>query len=168
MDFMDKKTIPPCIRHRDEVNCWQPDGDTAGKYNGAPPPQEVFIMARINVNELNNRVNELDAKMDKIIALLNNSADAPVAKTRNSGTVKGSHKSHKADSKAATTMAVNVVDGAGRGAGKKFIAVTFDGKPSDKIREELKAHGFKYFAPNKVWSIKYTAGAKAFAESLMT
>lgn len=122
-------------------------------------------MSRITVSELNERVNQLDDKMNQIIELLQNNSTVPAVKNR--GSVKGSHQSKKADTKAASTMTVNVVDGKGRGEGKKFLAVTFDGKPSDGIRQALKGAGFRYFAPDKCWSIKYSKDAETLAHSLM-
>ena len=80
-------------------------------------------------------------------------------KPEKSGTVK--------HSKNATKCAVSVVDGKGKGAGRKFIEVTFDGKPSEKVLFTLKGNDFRYFAPTKTWSAAHTEKRLKAVEALM-
>lgn len=122
-------------------------------------------MARTTVKELENRINTMENKLDKLIDLFSNSSNGATAKApKNSGTVKGSKKTA---TKSATKVEITVVDGTGKGEGKKFINLVFDGKPSDKVRETMKANGFHYFAKNSVWSASHTDKHMKVAQSLI-
>ena len=103
---------------------------------------------------------EIDNGIKAILEALNGATPTPKSTPKKTeGKVKNSKK--------ATTCKYEVVDGQGRGQGKKFVQITFDGKPSDKVLESLKSHGFKYFAPTKVWSCLHTDARVKFAESLI-
>ena len=123
---------------------------------------------KITVNELNEKVVALEARIDaideKLDKLLNKFDSVPTPQEapeapKNSGTVKNSKK--------ATKMDVTVEDGKGKGAGKKFIKVVFDGKPGDKVLETLKLNGFKYFFQDKSWSTSFSDKKLAIAQSLI-
>ena len=125
------------------------------------------MATKITVKELNERMNTMEATLSEIVKTLNSLNEAVNSKgstpksksTKTEGKVKNSKK--------ATTCKYEVVDGQGKGQGKKFIQITFDGKPSDKVLESLKSHGFKYFAPTKVWSSLHTDAKVKFAESII-
>lgn len=125
------------------------------------------MATKITVKELNERMNTMEATLSEIVKTLNSLNEAVNAKgstpksksTKTEGKVKNSKK--------ATTCKYDVVEGQGKGQGKKFIQITFDGKPSDKVLESLKSHGFKYFAPTKVWSSLHTDAKVKFAESII-
>ena len=107
------------------------------------------------------RLDEIDKGIKSILEALNGKAPTPKGNPtpKTEGKVKNSKK--------ATTIKVDVVDGQGKGQGKKFINVVFDGRPSDKTLEVLKSNGFKYFAPTKVWSTLHTDKKLAVAQSLI-
>ena len=46
------------------------------------------------------------------------------------------------------------------------IEITFDGKPAENIREQLKAAGFRWHNKNKLWYAKQSAERLALAEAL--
>ena len=125
------------------------------------------MATKITVKELNERMNTMEATLSEIVKTLNSLNEAVNSKgstpksksTKTEGKVKNSKK--------ATTGKYEVVEGQGKGQGKKFIQITFDGKPSDKVLESLKSHGFKYFAPTKVWSSLHTDAKVKFAESII-
>ena len=125
------------------------------------------MATKITVKELNERMNTMEATLSEIVKTLNSLNEAVNSKgstpksksTKTEGKVKNSKK--------ATTCKYEVVEGQGKGQGKKFIQITFDGKPSDKVLESLKSHGFKYFAPTKVWSSLHTDAKVKFAESII-
>ena len=125
------------------------------------------MATKITVKELNERMNTMEETLSEIVKTLNSLNEAinskgstPKSKsTKTEGKVKNSKK--------ATTCKYEVVEGQGKGQGKKFIQITFDGKPSDKVLESLKSHGFKYFAPTKVWSSLHTDAKVKFAESII-
>lgn len=125
-------------------------------------------MAKITVNELNNKVTELeskmnaiDSKLDKLMGLLESQSTPKEASEapKNKGTVKNSKK--------ATKVEVTIEDGTGKGQGKKFIKVVFDGKPSDKVLETLKLNGFRYYFKDKSWSTAHTEKKLSVAQSLI-
>jgi hypothetical protein len=125
-------------------------------------------MAKITVNELNNKVTELeskmsaiDSKLDKLMGLLESQSTPKEASEapKNKGTVKNSKK--------ATKVEVTIEDGTGKGQGKKFVKVVFDGKPSEKTLETLKLNGFKYFFKDHSWSTLYTEKKLSVAQSLI-
>ena len=124
-------------------------------------------MAKTTIKELETRVTTMENTLSEIVNMLNSinesvngKGSTPKSKsTKTEGKVKNSKK--------ATTCKYEVVDGQGKGQGKKFVQITFDGKPSDKVLESLKSHGFKYFAPTKVWSSLHTDAKVKFAESLI-
>ena len=124
-------------------------------------------MAKTTIKELEARVTTMESTLSEIVNMLNSinesvngKGSTPKSKsTKTEGKVKNSKK--------ATTCKYEVVDGQGKGQGKKFVQITFDGKPSDKVLESLKSHGFKYFAPTKVWSSLHTDAKVKFAESLI-
>ena len=126
-----------------------------------------FIMAKTTIKELEERMVRVEERMDdidknikSILEAINGKGSTPKSKsTKTEGKVKNSKK--------ATTCKVEVVDGQGRGQGKKFIQVTFDGKPGDKTLETLKSNGFKYFAPTQVWSTIHTDAKLKVAKSLI-
>lgn len=112
------------------------------------------------INGMEERMNSIDSNIKLILEAINGNTPTPKSTPKKTeGKVKNSKK--------ATTVKVDVVDGQGRGQGKKFINVTFDGKPSDKTLEVLKSNGFKYFAPTKVWSTLHTDKKLAVAQSLI-
>ena len=112
------------------------------------------------MNKMDERINDIDNGIKAILEAINGKGSTPKSKpTKAEGKVKNSKK--------ATTIKVDVVEGQGRGQGKKFIQVVFDGKPSDKTLETLKSNGFKYFAPTKVWSTIHTDAKLAVAQSLI-
>ena len=116
------------------------------------------LEARINTME--ERMNSIDDNIRLILEAINGKASTPKSSPKKTeGKVKNSKK--------ATTIKVDVVDGQGKGQGKKFINVIFDGRPSDKTLEVLKSNGFKYFAPTKVWSTLHTDKKLAIAQSLI-
>lgn len=124
-------------------------------------------MAKTTVKELNERLNKVEAKMDAIDEKLNSIIERLEGTT---STPKSSPKKTEGkvkNSKKATTIKVDIVDGQGKGQGKKFIQVVFDGRPSDKTLEVLKSNGFKYFAPTKVWSTLHTDKKYEVAQSLI-
>ena len=128
------------------------------------------MATRITNKELNERVNNLEVKVNAIDEKLNRILDRlegniPEGKSSPKSTTKKSTKSSKASPKA-TKCEVTIEDGQGRGQGKKFIKIIFDGKPTDKELKSLKDNGFKYFAPNKSWSSIHTEAKMKFAESL--
>ena len=124
-------------------------------------------MAKTTIKELEARINGMEERMNSIddnikliLEAINGTTPTPKSSPKKTeGKVKNSKK--------ATTIKVDVVDGQGRGQGKKFINVIFDGRPSDKTLEVLKTNGFKYFAPTKVWSTLHTDKKLAVAQSLI-
>lgn len=124
-------------------------------------------MAKTTVKELEARINSMEERMNSIddnikliLEAINGNTPTPKSTPKKTeGKVKNSKK--------ATTIKVDVVDGQGRGQGKKFINVVFDGRPSDKTLEVLKTNGFKYFAPTKVWSTLHTDAKFKVAQSLI-
>lgn len=124
-------------------------------------------MAKTTIKELEARINGMEERMNSIddnikliLEAINGTTPTPKSSPKKTeGKVKNSKK--------ATTIKVDVVDGQGRGQGKKFINVIFDGRPSDKTLEVLKNNGFKYFAPTKVWSTLHTDKKLAVAQSLI-
>lgn len=126
-----------------------------------------FIMAKTTIKELEAKVNSMEERMNSIDSKLELLLEAINGKT---STPKSSPKKTEGkvkNSKKATTVKVDVVDGQGKGQGKKFIQVVFDGKPSDKTLEVLKSNGFKYFAPTKVWSTLHTDAKFKVAQSII-
>lgn len=123
------------------------------------------LEARVNkmendFSEMKSMLSEIVKNMSSINEAVNGKASTPKSKsTKTEGKVKNSKK--------ATTCKYEVVEGQGKGQGKKFVQITFDGKPSDKVLESLKSHGFKYFAPTKVWSTHHTDAKVEFAKSLI-
>ena len=121
----------------------------------------------VRMDKMENEFSEMRATLSEIVKTLNSLNEAVNSKgstpksksTKTEGKVKNSKK--------ATTCKYEVVEGQGKGQGKKFIQITFDGKPSDKVLESLKSHGFKYFAPTKVWSSLHTDAKVKFAESII-
>ena len=112
------------------------------------------------VNTMEERMNSIDDNIRLILEAINGKASTPKSSPKKTeGKVKNSKK--------ATTIKVDVVEGQGKGQGKKFINVVFDGRPSDKTLEVLKSNGFKYFAPTKVWSTLHTDKKLAIAQSLI-
>lgn len=112
------------------------------------------------VNSMEERMNSIDDNIKLILEAINGTTSTPKSSPKKTeGKVKNSKK--------ATTCKYEVVEGQGKGQGKKFVQITFDGKPSDKVLESLKSHGFKYFAPTKVWSSLHTDAKVKFAESLI-
>lgn len=112
------------------------------------------------VNSMEERMNSIDDNIKLILEAINGTTSTPKSSPKKTeGKVKNSKK--------ATTCKYEVVEGQGKGQGKKFIQITFDGKPSDKVLESLKSHGFKYFAPTKVWSSLHTDAKVKFAESII-
>lgn len=124
-------------------------------------------MAKTTIKELEARINGMEERMNSIDDNIKLILEAINGKT---STPKSSPKKTEGkvkNSKKATTIKVDVVDGQGKGQGKKFINVVFDGRPSDKTLEVLKSNGFKYFAPTKVWSTLHTDKKLAVAQSLI-
>lgn len=112
------------------------------------------------INGMEERMNSIDSNIKLILEAINGTTPTPKSSPKKTeGKVKNSKK--------ATTIKVDVVDGQGKGQGKKFINVVFDGRPSDKTLEVLKSNGFKYFAPTKVWSTLHTDKKLAVAQSLI-
>jgi hypothetical protein len=112
------------------------------------------------VNSMEEKMNSIDEKLNSIINRLEGTTSTPKSSPKKTeGKVKNSKK--------ATTCKYEVVEGQGKGQGKKFVQIIFDGKPSDKVLESLKSNGFKYFAPTKVWSTLHTDAKVKFAESLI-
>lgn len=112
------------------------------------------------VNSMEEKMNSIDEKLNSIINRLEGTTSTPKSSPKKTeGKVKNSKK--------ATTIKVDIVDGQGKGQGKKFINVVFDGRPSDKTLEVLKSNGFKYFAPTKVWSTRHTDEKYEVAQSLI-
>lgn len=112
------------------------------------------------INGMEERMNSIDDNIKLILEAINGSTPTPKSSPKKTeGKVKNSKK--------ATTVKVDVVEGQGKGQGKKFIQVVFDGKPSDKTLEVLKTNGFKYFAPTKVWSTLHTDKKFAVAQSII-
>ena len=112
------------------------------------------------INGMEERMNSIDDNIKLILEAINGTTPTPKSSPKKTeGKVKNSKK--------ATTIKVDVVDGQGKGQGKKFINVVFDGRPSDKTLEVLKTNGFKYFAPTKVWSTLHTDKKLAVAQSLI-
>ena len=106
------------------------------------------------------KMGEIDKGIKSILDAINGTTPTPKSSPKKTeGKVKNSKK--------ATTVKVDVVEGQGKGQGKKFIQVTFDGKPSDKTLEVLKSNGFKYFAPTKVWSTLHTDKKMTVAQSII-
>lgn len=127
-------------------------------------------MAKTTIKELEARMNEMeekmtsiDAKLDALLKAINGTTSTPKSSPKATPKTEGKVK----NSKKATTIKVDVVDGQGKGQGKKFINVVFDGRPSDKTLETLKSNGFKYFAPTKVWSTLHTDKKLEIAQSLI-
>lgn len=124
-------------------------------------------MAKTTIKELEARINDMEERMNSIddnikliLEAINGNTPTPKSTPKKTeGKVKNSKK--------ATTIKVDVVDGQGKGQGKKFIQVVFDGRPSDKTLEVLKTNGFKYFSPTKVWSTLHTDKKLAIAQSLI-
>ena len=128
------------------------------------------MATRTTNKELNERVNNLEIKVNAIDEKLNRILDRlegniSEGKSSSKATTKKSTKSSKSSPKA-TKCEVTIEDGQGRGQGKKFIKIIFDGKPTDKELKSLKDNGFKYFAPTKSWSSIHTDAKMKFAESL--
>jgi hypothetical protein len=118
--------------------------------------------------ELEARINTMENTLSEIVKTLN-SINESINGNPNKGKSSSKKSTNKKSTKAspsATKCDVTIVDGQGRGQGKKFINITFDGKPTDKVLKSLKDNGFKYFAPTKVWSTLHTDGKMKFAESL--
>ena len=124
-------------------------------------------MAKTTIKELEERMNVMENTLSEIVKTLNSINESVNGKstTPKSKATKSTTKATKV-SKDATKVEVSIVDGQGRGQGKKFINIVFDGKPTDKTLKSLKDNGFKYFAPTKVWSTLHTDGKMKFAESL--
>lgn len=125
-------------------------------------------MARTTIKELEARMDKMDKRIDDIgndIKSLLEAINGKPSKGKSSnGTKKTSKKT--SETKSATKCEVTIEDGQGRGQGKKFIKIIFDGKPTDKTLKSLKDNGFKYFAPSKSWSTLHTDAKMKFAESL--
>lgn len=123
-------------------------------------------MARTTIKELEERINKMDERMDEIDMGIKSILEAINGKgtTPKSKATKSTPKTKT--TKSATKCEVTIEDGQGRGQGKKFIKIVFDGKPTDKTLKSLKDNGFKYFAPSKSWSTLHTDAKMKFAESL--
>ena len=124
-------------------------------------------MAKTTIKELEARINGMEERMNSIDDNIKLILEAINGKTSTPKSSPNKTEGKVKNSKKATTVKVDVVDGQGKGQGKKFVQITFDGKPSDKVLESLKSHGFKYFAPTKVWSSLHTDAKVKFAESLI-
>lgn len=124
-------------------------------------------MAKITNKELYEMVMEDRARLDEIDKGIKSILEALNGKTSTPKSSPNKTEGKVKNSKKATTVKVDVVEGQGKGQGKKFIQVTFDGKPSDKTLEVLKSNGFKYFAPTKVWSTLHTDAKLKIAQSII-
>ena len=124
-------------------------------------------MAKITNKELYEMVMEDRARLDEIDKGIKSILEALNGKTSTPKSSPNKTEGKVKNSKKATTIKVDVVEGQGKGQGKKFIQVVFDGRPSDKTLEVLKTNGFKYFAPTKVWSTLHTDAKFKVAQSLI-
>ena len=106
------------------------------------------------------KLNSIDEKLNSIIERLEGNTSTPKS------TPKKTEKKTTKESPKATKCTVTVEDGQGRGQGKKFIKIIFDGKPTEKTLKTLKEKGFTYFAPHKSWSSIHTDAKMEFAKSL--
>jgi hypothetical protein len=123
-------------------------------------------MAKTTIKELETRIDNMENTLSEIVKTLNSINESVNGKTSTPKSKATKTTTKTKVSKDATKCEVTVVDGQGRGQGKKFINIVFDGKPTDKTLKSLKDNGFKYFAPTKVWSTLHTDGKMKFAESL--
>ena len=123
-------------------------------------------MAKTTIKELETRINNMEDTLSEIVKTLNSINESVNGKTSNPKSKATKTTKTTKTTKDATKCEVTVVDGQGRGQGKKFINIVFDGKPTDKVLKSLKDNGFKYFAPTKVWSTLHTDGKMKFAEAL--
>ena len=124
-------------------------------------------MAKTTIKELEARINGMEERMNSIDDNIKLILEAINGKTSTPKSSPNKTEGKVKNSKKATSIKVDVVDGQGKGQGKKFINVVFDGRPSDKTLEVLKSNGFKYFAPTKVWSTLHTDKKLAVAQSLI-
>ena len=124
-------------------------------------------MARTTVKELENRINTMENKLDKLIDLFSNSSNG-----RGGNEVPDDKPSDKWDgvvknSKNGTKLKITIVDGKGKGEGKQFISLAFSNKPSEKTIEFMKLNGFHYNRFDKSWGCFKTDKQLAKAQSLI-
>ena len=167
MDFVEKEKTQGSNWDQGVLSCCQTDGENRWEIL-----KGVVIMAtKITNKELYQmvmedraRLDEIDNGIKSILAILN--SNPTEGKSSSEKTEKKTTKKTTKESPKATKCTVTVEDGQGRGQGKKFIKVIFDGKPTDKTLKSLKEKGFTYFAPTKAWSSLLTDAKLEFAKSL--
>ena len=86
-------------------------------------------------------------------------AKAPTSEPKTEGTVVNSRKG--------ISIKMEIVKGSGKGADKEFVKLIFSDKPSQKVRDDMKLHRFKYFKADNTWSAYKTDKAVEFAQSLI-
>lgn len=138
-------------------------------------------MARITTEMFMEKLNKVDERLDRMEEKLDGietKLDAVINSSAVKNPVKsGAGKSEKAVNTTKTngkvvnatknTLKIEVVEGTGKGAGKQFIKLIFSGKPSDKVREAMKSHGFHFFSKDSTWSAHNSDKNMAFAKSLI-
>ena len=125
------------------------------------------------LNKVDERLDRMEAKLDgietKLDAMINSSAvknpvKSGAGKANKVNTTKTEGKVVNATK---NTVKIEVVEGTGKGAGKQFIKLIFSGKPSDKVRNDMKSHGFHFFSNDSTWSAYNNDKNMAFAKALI-
>ena len=134
-----------------------------------------FVWTDSKFEEVTNRLDSIEAKIDSIDTKLDKVLNGKMEVTKNPVKT-GKSKSNKVNTTKTdgmvvnatkTTVKIEVVDGTGKGVGKQFIKLIFSGKPSEKVRNEMKLHGFHYFKMDNTWSAFNSDKNMAFAKSLI-
>ena len=130
-----------------------------------------FVWTDSKFEEVNNRLDSIESKVDKVLGILEGTTKNPVSTGKGSSNKKNEVNTTKTEGKVVNatknTIKIEVVDGVGKGEGKQFIKLIFSGKPSEKIRNEMKLHGFRYFKMDNTWSAFKTDKNMTFAKSLI-
>ena len=126
------------------------------------------------LNKVDERLDRMEAKLDgiesKLDAVINNSAAKNPVKSgagKATKTVNTTKTEGMVVNATKNSVKIEIVDGTGKGAGKQFIKLIFSGKPSDKVRESMKSHGFHFFSKDSTWSAYNNDKNMAFAKSLI-
>ena len=123
------------------------------------------------LNTVDERLDRMEAKLDgietKLDAMINSTAVKNPVKSGAGKAVNTTKTEGKVVNATKNTVKIEVVEGTGKGAGKQFIKLIFSGKPSDKVRNDMKSNGFHFFGKDSSWSAYNNDENMAFAKSLI-